>query len=230
MKILAVIPARGGSKRVPRKNIKNFYGKPILSYSIDNAQKSKIFDYVHVSTEDTEIYNIAVTLGCDPLFYRDSLSAADDVPVRDVLREVWRKFGEKGVYFDVICLLSATAPLIDPDDLIKAYNLFIQKDLSHPLLAVAQYPVPIEWALKQDKIEGNLIPVNHDLFFASSHSFEATYYDIGSFAFFSKDHLFTDDSEIEFIPYVVPLLKGVDVDTMEDWHLLEQVYKVVKDR
>lgn len=227
MKILAIIPARGGSKRIPRKNIKEFYGKPILSYSLENAEKAKIFDHIHVSTEDSEIYETASTFGFKPLFYRDFSSAYDDAPVRDVLRESWSKFEKIGMYFDCVCLLSATAPLIEPSDLKNAYQSFIQSDRGYPLLAVAQYPVPIQWALKKDAKDGNLIPINQELFFASSHGFESTYYDTGSFSFFSKEHLFNEEAEIRFSPFIVAPLKGIDVDTIEDWNLLEKVYKVV---
>ncbi len=224
MKKIAVIPARGGSKRIPRKNIKPFFGKPIISYSLESCSQAGIFDHIHVSTEDSEIFEIVSQLGYPPLFYRSQENASDQAPVREVLKETLKVFEEKGMPFDIVCLLSAISPLIDGEDLKNAFDSFEKSDMSYPMLAVSKYPAPIEWALKFQADKNIIEPLNNDLFFASSHGFQDTYYDIGSFAFFTKEQLEKNDQEIKFIPYVVPLHKSVDVDNMDDWAILEKFY------
>lgn len=226
MKKIVVIPARGGSKRIPKKNIKEFYGKPIVYYSLESSKNSGVFDCIHVSTEDKEIYEIVSQLGFCPKFYRTDKNSSDQAPVRDVLIEVINKFEEQSCIFDIICLLSATAPLINADDLRSAWSVFEASGMTYPMLAVAKYSVPIEWAMKFDSEQKTIVPVNSDLFFESSHGFQDTYFDVGSFAFFTRDHLLLPSKEIKFVPYILSQLKSVDVDNMEDWNLLEQLYKL----
>ncbi len=226
MKKIVIIPARGGSKRIPRKNIKVFCGSPIISYSLNSSLQSNIFDCIHVSTEDKEIYEIVSTLGFRPTFYRSEKCSGDQVPVRDVLVETIQQFEAIDRKFDIICLLSATAPLINADDLKNAWNQFQESTMAFPMLAVSRYPVPIEWALKFN-VESNFVePFNEQLFLESSHNFKDTYYDVGSFAFFTRDQLFHQAEKNRFIPYILPQIKSVDVDNMEDWHTLEKLYLV----
>lgn len=229
MKTIAIIPARGGSKRIPKKNIKDFHGKPIIQYSLTAAKNSLIFDHIHVSTDDDEIFNVASKLGFAPKFYRDSESSSDIAPVRDVLKESLLKFAKEGDFYDVVCLLSATAPLIDEEDLKSAFNSFVNSKFDLPLLAVSKYPVPIEWALKHCKEANTIEPLNKELFFASSHGFKDMYYDIGSFAFFTRKQLLTDN-EIKFIPFVLPLTKSIDIDTLEDWRMAEELFKLKRTK
>jgi len=226
MKKIVIIPARGGSKRIPKKNIKIFYGKPIVSYSLDASLKSNIFDCIHVSTEDKEIYEVVSQLGFMPRFYRSEKCAGDYVPVKDVLIETIVKFEELGNKFDIICLLSATAPLVNADDLRNAWQQFESSTMEYPMLAVSRYPVPVEWALETNKDEYFIKPVHNELFFKSSHDFQDKYYDVGSFAFFTREHLLSPSKDIKFIPYVLPQLKSVDVDSMEDWGTLEKLYAI----
>jgi pseudaminic acid cytidylyltransferase len=224
MKKIVVIPARGGSKRIPRKNIKSFYGKPIISYSLDASSQAGIFDCIHVSTEDQEIYEIASQLGFKPAFLRSKNCAGDNVPIRDVLIETVQQFGGLGKNFDIICLLSATAPLINANDLKEACMQFEKSPMEYPMLAATRYPVPIEWALRLNLERGVLEPDNVKSFFQSSHNFQDKYYDVGSFAFFTKNQLLSEPADIKFIPYILPQTKSVDVDNMEDWIILEKLY------
>jgi N-acylneuraminate cytidylyltransferase len=228
MKKIVIVPARGGSKRIPKKNIKIFYGKPIIFYSLDASLKTGIFDCIHVSTEDKEIYEIVSQLGFMPSFYRSEQCAGDNVPVKDVLIETIVKFEKLGNKFDIICLLSATAPLIDAQDLIDAWKQFEISTMEYPMLAVSRYPVPIEWALKLNTDSKFLKPVDIKLFSESSHNFQDKYYDIGSFAFFTRDQLFAQSSKMRFVPYILPQTKSVDLDNMEDWYTLERLYSIEK--
>lgn len=226
MRKLVVIPARGGSKRIPKKNIKPFYGSPIISYSLNNAKLSDAFDYIHVSTDDELVYDVVSSLGFKPEFFRSHETATDTAPVRAVLKETMLELDQRGMNFDVICLLSATAPLIDPEDLQKAMGMFESSCKRVPLLAVSKYPAPIEWALKLDQTDQALVPMNPEFFFASSHGFVDTFYDVGVFAFFTREHLLAENLEIKFMPYYLPLTKSVDVDDMRDWETLEEMYKI----
>jgi len=209
MKKIVVIPARGGSKRIPRKNIKDFYGKPIISYSLESSKNAGIFDCVHASTEDKEIYEIVSQLGFKPKFYRSDENSADNIGVKDVLVEVVSMFEKQGIIFDIVCLLSATAPLISAEDLKDAFYTFEKSGMKHPMLAVTKYPVPIEWALRFDLEEKFIKPVNSNLFFASSHAFKDAYYDVGSFAYFTRDQLFLSSQDIVFFPYILPQTKSL---------------------
>jgi pseudaminic acid cytidylyltransferase len=224
MKKIVIIPARGGSKRIPKKNIKIFYDKPIISYSLDNSLKAGIFDCIHVSTENKEIFEIVSQLGFTPRFYRSEQCARDNIPVKNVLIETIAKFEELGEVFDIICLLSATAPLVSANDLKNAWQQFKNSTMEYPMLAVTKYPVPIEWAMQYNKETELLEPLNENSFFASSHGLNETYYDIGSFAFFTKEQLLNNNLRIKFIPYIMPYLKSIDVDNMEDWKILEKLY------
>ncbi|MGV8948024.1 MAG: cytidylyltransferase domain-containing protein [Candidatus Paracaedibacter sp.] len=224
MRKIAIIPARGGSKRIPRKNIKPFFGKPIIAYSLQSAMESEIFDHIHVSTEDKEIYEVVSNLGFNPRFYRSADCAQDHTPVKEVLIESLKEFEKQGECFEVFCLLSATAPLISSIDLIEAYKVFEKENFLFPLLAVARYPVPIQRAMKINKENNTLEPIDTEAFLGSSHGLEERYHDIGSFAFFTKDQLLIKFDEIKFIPYVLPLKKSVDIDNLEDWDLLEKIY------
>src|SRR5437588_12412635 len=121
---IAVIPARGGSKRIKHKNIVDFCGRPLLTYSLAAAAESKLFDVVHVSTEDRAIADVAARYGYPPEFLRDEALADDHTGVIPVLRWVLERYAERGRNFDAVCLLMPTAPLIDADDLKGALAMF----------------------------------------------------------------------------------------------------------
>ncbi len=226
MKNIAIIPARGGSKRIPRKNIKLFKGKPIIEYSLQTCKKSGLFEKIHVSTEDESIAKISTNLGFKPDFLRSNETASDTATIQDVLQEVVNKFDKISDRYDIICLMSATAPLINASDLQDAWSVFDNSDKSYPLLAVSKYPVPIEWALRSSHNETNVCPINSDLFTKSSHTFKPTHYDTGTFAIFTMEQILSEYKRSQYIPFVIDSLKGIDVDTMEDWQQLEKAYSV----
>lgn len=224
MRVLAVIPARGGSKRIPRKNIKLLMGRPIIEYSLRTCQKSGIFDKIHVSTEDAEISSICEKIGFKPDFFRSIENANDTSTILDVLLEVVNKFENLNDMYDVVCLMSATAPLIEAGDLVKALEMFNSSDKSRPLLAVSKYPAPVEWALQVFDKEEVVSPINPELFVKSSHGFKPSYYDTGTFAFFTKKQVLSQDNSVEYFSYIIDSIKGTDVDTMEDWLHVEKLY------
>src|SRR5690606_9783461 len=119
---LCIIPARGGSKRIPRKNIKDFLGKPVIAYSIEAALRSSLFDTVMVSTDDEEIAATAKDFGAEVPFLRSAATANDHATTSDVLLEVMQQYNRSGREFANICCLYATAPLVRSEDLIRGYH------------------------------------------------------------------------------------------------------------
>ena len=144
MRRLAIIPARGGSKRIPNKNIKSFYGKPMIYYSLNAAKLSGLFDKIHVSTDSDEIAKVVTKLGFEIDFLRDASLADDQTPIMPVLKWVLEKYESQNIIFDEVALIMACAPLIDFKDLQEASKLMkINKSLN-PVMAISSYSVPIE--------------------------------------------------------------------------------------
>ena len=127
MAMIAVITARGGSKRIPRKNIKDFLGKPIISYSIESALNSKLFDEVMVSTDDNEIAEVAKKYGANVPFMRSAKNSDDYASTADVLNEVLQEYAERGKNFEWMCCLYPTAPFVTADKLKKAFG-YLEKN------------------------------------------------------------------------------------------------------
>ena len=150
MKRLAIIPARGGSKRIPNKNIKKFCGQPMLSYPIQAASKAGIFDTIHVSTDSQDIAQIASKFGFLPEFMRPKDLSGDHISIMQCLKYVVEKYENLGKKFDTVAMLYATSPLIDPDDLKQACIQFEANKTNSALLAVTPYPSPIEHAFRMD--------------------------------------------------------------------------------
>ena len=130
MRNLCIIPARGGSKRIKRKNIRNFFGKPIMIYSIETALKSGLFENVMVSTEDEEIAHLAIQNGAEVPFFRSFKSADDYATTADVITEVLEKYNELGITFDNICCLYATAPFVNAKRLLEGFEALNIKDIN----------------------------------------------------------------------------------------------------
>ncbi len=222
---LAIIPARSGSKRIPDKNIRDFFGKPVIAYSIAAAQQSGLFDAIHVSTDDDAIAAIAAKFGVRPDFARPAALAGDDAPLRDVLRFVRDRYGEMGRSFGCICRLSACSPLIEAGDLADAMKLFEAHDGKRSVTAVGRMPAPVERAFAMSKT-GVLEPLNAERMFARSQDLDAAYYDSGSFALLVPAHLDREGADFyrERLGYVLPPEKAVDIDEPEDWRLAERLY------
>ena len=140
---IAIIPARGGSKRINHKNIRPFYGKPIIAYSIEATEKSQLFDTIHVSTENDKIAAVAAEYGHPVDFLRPPELADDFTPIMPVLKSVIQTFEQKFKIFDEVMLIMACAPLIGVEDLIGAVKLFEAKPANYSVLSVCKCPVPI---------------------------------------------------------------------------------------
>jgi N-acylneuraminate cytidylyltransferase len=224
MKIV-IIPARGGSKRIKNKNIIDFCGRPMISYALEAAKKTGIFDKIHVSTESVEIKNIVEALGYAVDFIRPSELADDLTGIVPVLKWVLNRYAAERINFEDVCCLMPVCPLIDSADISSGYKEYLDHDRKYPLHCVAPFPVPIEWAFRRDK-KGFLIPVSPGSFAVRSQDLEKAYYECGPFSFFNSSHILSDlpVSDRDFISIVLPRERAVDVDEPEDLFFAESLY------
>lgn len=223
MSTLCIVPARGGSKRIRRKNVRDFAGKPMLTHALTTALESNLFDHIHVSTEDDEIAGVAAAAGAAPIFKRDTAFADDHTPIRDVVRSELARFAALGKVFDTVLLLYATAALIEVDDLRRAYAVFAG-DPRIPLLAVVDVGAPLDRLMVNHG--GILQPVQPGQFSKRTQGLKVGYRDAGAFCFFTTDTFNTgaDTKHLpEFKPFLLPKWKGVDIDTSDDWRFAELV-------
>lgn len=223
MSTLCVIPARGGSKRIKRKNIREFAGKPMLTHTLTTALESGLFDHVHVSTEDDEIAAVAAAAGAAPIFKRDTALSGDHVPVRDVVRMELARFAEESRFFDTVVLFYATAVMVEVDDLRRAFAAFTENP-EKPLLAVVDAGAPLERLMVAS---GDVLqPASPEQFSARTQELTPVYRDAGAFCLFSAATLQADDgssNNFQFRPFFLPHWKGVDIDTEDDWRFAELI-------
>lgn len=149
MKNLCIIPARGGSKRIPRKNVKPFLGKPMLSYPIEVALETGLFDEVMVSTDDEEIAKIAKQYGAKVPFMRSAETASDFATLADVLREVLNNYQNDGIVFDNMCCILATSPMLRSEDISNGYKALLTTNFSS-IIPVVLFSYPILRSYKMD--------------------------------------------------------------------------------
>lgn len=226
-KRLAIIPARGGSKRIPNKNIRDFCGKPVIGYSLEAARQSGLFDAIHVSTDDQEISRIVSDMGFPPEFSRPGNLADDHTPLMPVLKYVAQRYGEMGREFDQIWLLMACAPMIDETDLAAASALFDEHEGNRPVIMVGAYSSPIERAYKRSS-NGEMTPVQAQAFATRTQDLEKNYYDAGMAYVFSARRVLDSQGAGDnqgFIGHVIPAYKAVDIDDEDDWVLAEAIYR-----
>ncbi len=226
MKNIAIIPARGGSKRIPKKNIKNFLGKPIIAYSIETALQSGLFDEVMVSTDDSDIAKIALQYGAKVPFLRSKQTADDFAVLTDVLTEVLHNYQKVNKHFDHVCCILPTAPFINSYDVTKAYNKLIRGNFD-TVFPVVRYSFPIQRAMQFDGDHVKMIwPEN---IHKRSQDLKSSFHDAGLFywaktgVILTQKKLWTDNtSAIE-----INEQKAHDIDTIEDWKIAELKYKIL---
>ncbi len=222
---IAIIPARGGSKRIPDKNIVDFLGLPLIGYSIRAAQTSGLFDVIHVSTDSPRIAEVAATLGAPVDFMRDPALADDHTPLLPVLQWTFQQYARRSRDFELACLLMPTAPLIDASDLKNAEALFRQQGADRTVIAVARFPVPIEWAFRLGA-DGILSPCQPGQGNVRSQDLPAAYYDSGTFLFIPATEVRAariDDKRM--VAYPLPRHKAVDIDDLEDLELARIIFR-----
>ena len=226
---ICVIPARGGSKRIPRKNIKEFNGKPIIAYSIEAALKSNCFGQVIVSTDDDEISEVAKKYGALVPFVRPDELSNDYAGTIPVIKHAIEWMEDNNNYIENVCCLYATAPFIQSKIISKAYQQ-LQDSNSDYCFSVTSFSFPIQRAIKivqGDKV--NMFYPEH--FNTRSQDLEEAYHDAGQF-YWGKAQAFKDESPLfseVATPYVLPRYLVQDIDTMEDWIRAEAMYKVLQE-
>lgn len=229
MKKLAVIPARGGSKRIPRKNIRLFAGKPILAYSILAALKSDVFDQIIVSTDDEEIAEVARKWGAATPFLRPVTLADDYTGTNAVAKHALDWYSDQeGVQFDLACCIYATAPFVQPASLIEGCKKLT--DSGQPFaFSVTSFPFPIQRAVCFN--EGGLIEAFNPHYMSTrSQDLQEAYHDAGQF-YWGRADAFRNDVSLfsaASVPVILPRYLVQDIDTLEDWQRAEFMYKALE--
>lgn len=222
---IAIIPARGGSKRIPRKNIKDFLGKPIIAYSIQTALNSKLFDKVIISTDDEEITKVAKEYGAEVPFIRPKEISDDFSSTNDVVKHAINWLTEQGTKIDYVCCIYATAPFVKQQYLKEGFKKLQHGDKSFAF-SVTSFAFPIQRAIKINNGEVSMFDSQHLM--SRSQDLEEAYHDAGQF-YWGKLQAFLDD-EIMFseksIPIILPRYLVQDIDTLEDWQRAELMHQI----
>ena len=227
MSNLAIITARGGSKRIPKKNIKDFCGKPIISYAIKAAVESGIFDDVMVSTDDNEIADISRKYGVSVPFMRSAKNSDDYSGTSDVLIEVVREFEKIGRIFTTVCCIYPTAPFVTAEKLIEAYDKF-ETEGADAIIPVVQFSYPPQRCFVAT---GGLIKYKWPKYEKSrSQDLEPLYHDAGQFYFIKTDVLIAQKTLVpaNTVPFKVDELEVQDIDNVTDWKMAELKYKLMR--
>lgn len=221
---LAVMPARGGSKRIPRKNLVPFAGRPLMTHALDAARASRLFDTIHVSTDDPGIAAVAARAGLKPPFLRDPALADDHTPLLPVLAWVLDRLAAAGARFDSVTLLMPTAPLIEAADLVEAHARFDALGGAAPVLAVSPFPAPVEWAMRLAP-DGCLAPREPGMDQVRSQDLDPAWFDSGTFLILPASALAPGAPPPAWHAHPLPRWKAVDIDTEEDLRLAEILFR-----
>ena len=228
-KCVAIITARGGSKRIYKKNIKEFCGKPIIAYSIQAALESEIFDEVMVSTDDKEIAEVAQKYGAKVPFFRSPKTSDDYATTKDVLLEVVDTYKKMGKEFEYMCCIYPTAPFITSDKLRQAFDALITNN-GEQIMTVVQYSFPPQRCniINSDGVLEYKFPENR---LRRSQDLQAWYHDAGQFYFYDVQKFIKVDGMCEkIIPLVVSELEVQDIDNEIDWQIAEMKYRVMEKK
>lgn len=227
MKKVAIITARGGSKRIPMKNIREFCGKPILAYSIEAALQSGVFDKVMVSTDDREIARIAQQYGAEVPFYRSEQTANDYATTNEVLLEVLEEFEKRGESYELACCIYPTAPFVTSEKLKGAVDKLLASDADTLIPVVAfSYPPQRAMIVKEERLVFEY-PQYLD---SRSQDLEPHYHDVGQFYVF-RTKAFKENKKLmvgNILPLVVSELEVQDIDNQTDWEIAEMKYRLMK--
>lgn len=229
MNAVAIITARGGSKRIPRKNVKEFLGKPILLYSIEAALNSGIFEEVMVSTEDEEIAELARKAGAVVPFMRGDENANDFATTTDVLLEVVEEYEKRGKHFEFGCCIYPTAPFVTAEKLKDGMEKLAASD-ADTLMPVVPFSFPPQrgMVIREDKLQ--FVQPEHAL--TRSQDLEHWYHDVGQFYCFRTENFKRNKilTVGNVLPYVVSELEVQDIDTISDWKIAEMKYEAMVEK
>lgn len=225
---LAIIPARGGSKRIPRKNIKSFLGKPIICYSIEAAISSNLFDEVMVSTDDEEIAELSLKYGAKVPFFRSNSNSNDFASTYDVIAEVNNEYLLRDTFFDYTCCIYACAPFVNDSILKDSFQVMISNQYDS-VLPIIPFGFPVQRALKIDN-NNRIAFLNSAHRITRSQDLEKFYHDAGQFywinnlIFKDKKAILTENTGY----YKLSELEGQDIDNEVDWKLAEMKYELIQ--
>lgn len=225
---IAIIPARGGSKRIPRKNIKLFHGKPMIAYSIDAALASGCFDKVIVSTDDQEIADVAKQYGASVPFWRPANIADGYSTTMDVMQHAIEWCEQQGWDIELVCCLYATAPFVTSDYLIEGYKKLQKEDNVEFVFSAATFSFPIQRAFKVSE-QGAVSMFDPSQELVRSQDLDISYHDAGQFywgrksAFLAHKSIFSSHSRI----VLLPRSRVQDIDTQEDWDFAEALFALL---
>ena len=221
MKNLAIIPARGGSKRIPKKNIRDFLGKPIIAYSIEAALQSGLFDEVMVSTDDEEIAAVAKKFGAEVPFLRSPKNSDDYATLADVVVEVQTAYANLNINFDRICCILPTAPLLKIEHLKRGLQLLCEKKF-HTVRPIVPFAYPIQRAFLRDA-EGHLRWFDEKNASARSQDLVTTFHDAGQFYWIDAKF---DLKSSQKGGFVIAETESQDIDNEMDWAMAIIKYKL----
>lgn len=226
MSKVCIITARGGSKRIPGKNIKDFLGKPIIAYSIEAALESGVFDEVMVSTDSQEIADIALKYGAKVPFVRSDENANDFAVTRDVCKEVIESYEKEGKKFDIFACVYPTAPFLTAEKLKKAVET-LEKSEAYSLVPVVQFSFPPQRGVVVR--DGMMEFMNPQYAQTRSQDLEPVYHDCGQF-YVERTQEFLKEFTLvtsKTIPFIMPEEEVQDIDNYSDWAIAEMKYKLL---
>jgi pseudaminic acid cytidylyltransferase len=225
---VAVIPARGGSKRIPRKNIKSFHGKPLIAYSVECALSSGLFERVIVSTDDEEIAEVARKYGAHTPFVRPPELSDDFTGTGAVVQHALDYLEREGARYDYVCTIYATAPFLQVKYLKEGLDALQASPKAHMAFSVTSMPFPIQRTFRITE-EGRCEMFFPEHFSSRSQDLEEAYQDAGQF-YWENLHNRSDDIPFgrDSIPIILPRYLVQDIDTPEDWERAEMMYEVIQ--
>jgi pseudaminic acid cytidylyltransferase len=225
MNNIAVIPARGGSKRISKKNIRSFLGKPIIAYTIEAAQKSNCFDRIIVSTDCPEITEVALSLGAEVPYNRPANISDDFSTAIDVIKHTITWVRDNNIPMELICCLYATAPFMRSTDIIEGLKQLLASPSAQYAMTVTSFPFPIQRAVMITNNRLEMFQPDH--FLTRSQDLEESYHDAGQI-YWGKPDAFLNDIPVlskDAIPLILPRHLVQDIDTEEDWHHAELLFE-----
>lgn len=225
--IVAIIPARGGSKRIPRKNIKEFNGQPMIAWAINEAHKSQLFDHIIVSTDDDEIKQIAEKHGAIVPFIRPASISDDSTPTVPVISHAVKEIDKSYQHVDYACCIYPCSPLLLASDLVNSFNL-LKTSGENFVYPVVEYPHSIFRAMRQSE-EGKMEFVYPEYELSRTQDLEETFHDSGQF-YWGKAEAWRELKKMhtDGVGMKIPSYRVVDIDTEDDWKRAELYSKLIK--
>lgn len=226
---IAIIPARGGSKRIPKKNIKIFDGRPMIEWAIEKAKASNMFDYIIVSSDDAEIIKISNQCGAITPFMRPAELADDLTPTVPVIAHAVEQCDLRGWSADYYCCIYPGVPFLEADDLAKAFDLLVETDTDF-VYPVTEYPHPTQRAMRQLD-NGKMVFLDSRSEMRRTQDLEATYHDAGQF-YWGKSSAWREHKKMhsDGIGMVIPNWRVVDIDNYDDWKRAELLIEAFRNQ